>query len=57
MKKTLLFVALSTMIAATSCAKKSAIQNDKDTTTETMVKANPASVVKTIPTSVAVRMW
>lgn len=53
MKKTLLFVALSTMIAATSCAKKSAIQNDKDTTTETMINANPASVVKTIPTSVA----
>ena len=54
MKKTLLFMALSAMIAANSCAKKSTIQNDKNTTTtETTVNANPASVVKTIPTSVA----
>lgn len=54
MKKTLFFMALSAMIAANSCAKKSATLNDKNTTTtETTVNANPASVVKTIPTSVA----
>lgn len=53
MKKTFLFIALSAVMAATGCAKNSANRATEQTNAVASVNANPASVVKTIPTSVA----